>query len=390
MVKQLLVVLCVVAVATGCATTNDGPEPAARESTGGASRSHASADQPSTQAQSSAETDANRLFRESQEARSRGLYSQSMALAFRALLADPDSEAGRNAKNELEGFASGLRMEAGDQWLDGGGRQGPQYAMDLVTTGGPLPTVQLTYNEGPARFTVAAMPVEFSVVEGEARFSDVVPTSDFGTATAPVLALTLDESPIIVEAMPVLSADGSRYEFTGAAVRFVYNPPSTPAVLLTSLLDAEGVSPAPILADALLPAIEASIGSATVLSANMLGADAAPLIRGVARKVQELAREMDTPAVIVATVELERVSQVQFQGRDYNIHQAMGRVRVEVRGITGGQVLYSLASDELRGQGGNEEAARLDLLELAADEIRAATSQIIEGLRAAVRIDLEQ
>lgn len=395
MVKWIVSVVAALVFLSSCSTV-DTVEPMPAQTTVAETGQAAEDQQPVSPEPSQDETpgaspdsEIARLFEQAETAENQGLYAQAMTLYLRVKETAPSSAEGREANAKLGEFASGLRMEAGEQWLDAGGRLGAQYAMDLVTIGGPLPSVQLTYNDGPARFTVAAMPVRFSVVEGEAAFADLVNTSDFGTAAAPVLAITLGESPIVVEATPVLLAGDTELTFDSASVRFIYNPPSTPAVLLTSLLDAEGVSPAPTLADAILPAVESAIGSATVLSANMLGADATPLIRGVARKVQELAREMDTPVVIVGTAELERISQVQFEGRDYNIYQAFGRVRVEVRGITGGQVLFSLASDELQGQGGSEEAARLDLLELAAEAIQEVTDELTAGLRTAIRIDLE-
>lgn len=318
-----------------------------------------------------------------------GEYTQAMTLYLRVLEGSPGSSEAAVAEAELERFGSGLRMSAGDAWLDAGGRQGPQEAMALVTQGGPLPTVQLTYTDGPARFTVASMPIEFAVVGGKARFQPVVVSSDFGAATSSALSLTAGEEPIVVEAIPVVISGDARYPFEAAAVRFVYDPPATPAVLVNALIEGGEVAPASILADALLPSIEETVGSATILSASMLGAQAGPLLRGSARSVRDLAQEMDTPVVIVAAAELERISQIQYEGRDYNIFQAIGRVRVEIRGITGGQVLYQFASEELKGQGGSDEAARLDLLELAAQQIEDQRDAVTEGMKAALQIDLE-
>jgi len=369
--------LAIIAVAallamTGCATTTDvadsGTEPAA-VTTG-------KADDPTV-----AELD--RLLVTGAESLELGNHAEALHDYALLTLLSPDSEQGRRAASELGRLSNGIRLEPSSEWLAPDGSQVSASTRELRSAGAPLPSVIATIGEGPARVAVHALTIQFVVTEGDTPgASMLLPTSEFGTATAPIQGEVSGTAPISVAAVPVVRTVRGQVALSSDPLVFVYDPPAAVFVAVTATLVGDRVLPAPELAAVVASGLR-QIGSVAVIAASavdgFLGANA-----GDPDAIRVILDANDAAILGVAVIDVQDVSQVEYDGKVYNIWKVDAVVRFSLFDPAGGRSLITLTSEPLGGQGGSEADALSDIARVGAQALDSLIGPRVEELRSLV------
>ncbi|MBU8912506.1 MAG: hypothetical protein KOO61_00665 [Spirochaetales bacterium] len=350
----VIVVVTALLGLSGCATTADvsasGTQPAVEPITG------PTADE------------LNQLLARAAESLEFGNHAEALHDFVLLTLVAPDSDHGRRAASELDRLSSALRLEPAAQWLAPDGSQESASTRELKSTGAPLPSVIATIGEGPARVAVHGLTIQFTVTEGGAQGPSVlVPTSEFGTATAPIHSNIAGSRPISVFATPVVLTDRGQIALASRPLVFTYVPPASVFIVLTATLVEDEVAPAPELGGAVAVPLRA-IGSVAVQDGSsvngFLGA-----YSGDPEAIRAILDANDASLLGVAVLDVQAISQVEYQGQLYNIWKADAVVRLLFFDAVGGRSLVTLTSKPLAGQGGSRLDALVDIARVGAEAL---------------------
>lgn len=375
---SVVVAVAAVLTATGCATTtvsDPGVQVAAESATEAA---HEDASEPAPEPD-----ELNRLLARATESLELGNHAEALHDFVELTLLAPDSEQGVNAAAVLDELSSGLRLEPSAQWLAPDGSQISASTRTLKSTGSPLPSVIATLAEGPARVAVHGLMIEFTVSEGGSQGRSIlVPTSELGTATAPILSDVAGTGGIEVSAVPVVTTDRGLVALSAEPLVFVYDPPASVFVVLTALTFGDRIEPAPGLADTVARRLR-PIGSVAVQDGSTVDS----FLRaysGDPGAVRGILDANDAALLGVAVLEVLEISQVVFQGKVYDIWKADAVIRFALIDPLGGRSLVKLSSEPLAGQGGSERDALVDIGRVGADALDSLIGSNVDEIRTLV------
>ncbi len=298
-------------------------------------------------------------------------------------LLSPDSDQGRRAASELERLSSGLRLEPGMEWLAPDGSQVPGSTRELKSTGAPLPSVIATISEGPARVAVHALMIQFIVSEGGVPGPMIlVPTSEFGTATAPIRFDVIGAGKVSVSAAAVVVGNRAEIVLSSEPLVFMYEPAASVFVALTATLVEDRMEPAPELAGVVATRLR-PIGSVAVLDGPDV-AGFASARSGDPEAIRLILEANDAALLGIAVLDVREISQIVYQDKVYDIWRADAVVRFSLFDPVGGRSLITLSSEALLGQGGSEEDALADVARIGADALDFLIDSRVDELRTLV------
>ncbi len=356
-------------VVSGCVTTED---------------VSAGDTQPAIEPVSGPTTDElGQLFARAVESLKLGNHAEALHdFALLTLLA-PDSDHGHRAASELDRLSSALRLEPAAPWLAPDGSQISASTRELKSTGAPLPSVIATISEGPARVAVHGLTIQFAVSEsGVQGPSIVVPTSEFGTATAPIHSDVAGIGLVSVFATPVVVTDRGQVALAAEPLVFTYDPPASIFVALTAMLVEDRIEPAPGLAGSAAVGLR-GIGPVAVQDGSTMdgfwGA-----YSGDPEAIRSILNANDATFLGVAVLDVQAISQVEYQGRLYDIWKANAVVRFLLFDAIGGRSLVTLSSEPLAGQGGNQRDALVDIARVGAEALDSLIGANAEQFRSLV------
>ncbi|MEE8440416.1 MAG: hypothetical protein V3S41_01750 [Spirochaetia bacterium] len=363
----VLVAVAALLAVTACATTGD-------VSGGGAPPDPAS--EPTTD-------ELNRLLERAAQSLGLGNHAEALHDFVVLTLIAQHSDQGRRAASELERLSSGLLLEPSSPWLAPDGSQASASTRQLKSSGTPLPSVIVTISEGPARVAVHALMIQFTVTEGGVRKpSMLVPTSEFGTATAPIHSEVDGTGAISVSATPVVVTDYGQVALSGEPLVFIYDPPASVFVALTATLVQNEFEAAPELADVVAARLR-PIGSVSVLDGSAVDG----FVRaysGDPDAIRRILNASDAALLGVAVLEVLGISQVKYGGRVYDIWKADAVVRFLLFDSVGGRSLITLSSEPIAGQGGNRTDALVDIARVGAQALESLIGSAGDELQTVV------
>ena len=298
-------------------------------------------------------------------------------------LLSPDSDQGRRAASELERLSNGLRLEPGIEWLAPDGSQVSGSTRELKSTGAPLPSVIATMSEGPARVAVHALSIQFSVTEGGVPGPVIlVPTSEFGTATAPIHFHVVGIGEVSVTATAVVVTNRGEVVLSSEPLVFMYEPPASMFVALTATMVEDRMEPAPELAAAVASRLR-PIGSVAVLD----GAGVTGFLEacsGDPEAIRVILEANDAALLGIAVLDVREISQIVYQDKVYDIWKADAVMRFSLFDPVGGRSLITLSSESLVGQGGSEGDALADVARIGAEALDFLIDSKVDELRTLV------
>ena len=379
--RSVAVILILTAILAGCASapSNSGPEDAgpseeAPESNG---------DQP---VRGNGELEA--IIEGGERALGRGQVAEAVERFVDVLATDRQrsSDAARRASERLSEIAAGLRLEPGSDWVDQVGNQRSGDARVVGREGALYPEVLLTLNLGGGRSVVPDLPIRFSFVEGDGLLNQIVTTSEFGQANTVIIELEEGFDEYIIRAMPVVTVNNYTYEFETVTREFSYTRGLSTVALVaadrnTQAAPAAGGAAATV--DALFAALEGSGTGGTYypLDASQIGEDFDRVIAGDRDALRRLGDTARAAYIMIITVDTHRLSQVELDGQVYDIFQFFGSGSIRLIRAADGEVLFTTSTDEIRGQGNNEETAERD----GRTKVRDALAALVEREAADIR-----
>ncbi len=377
--RSAALALFLAAALAGCATTS-APQTVEQpnEATG-----ESSSDDRTTDV-----SDLEPLLESGERALGRGQIAEAVERFVTVLAADPDAStaAGAGASERLAELAAGLRLEPGSAWVDQSGNQRSGDARVVGREGSLYPEVVLTLNLGGGRSVVPDLPVRFRFVQGQGLLNRIVTTSEFGQANTVIIELEEDLDKYIVEAMPVVTVDGYEYKFQTVTREFTYTRGLSTVALVGADRRVDGTSAAGGAAatvDALFAALETSRTGGTYypVDAAQVGEDLERLLAGDREALRRIGDTAQAAYIMIITVDTNRVGQVELDGQAYNIFQFFGSGSIRLIRSADGEVLFTTATEEIRGQGNNTESAERD----GRKNVREALAALVETSAAAIR-----
>lgn len=307
------------------------------------------------------------------------LYVAAMGRAHKAGLA----EALERLRAKAEALAATFSIEAHESWIASDGTQLVGDLRALARAQGPMPAAYLYRSYGNAKAPVADATLRFSAVANEAALTASVSTDARGLANASVSAVANADQALIVRVYPVFSAEGFSFAVASVYRDFVYAPPAKRAIAAALERTPAGYRDGPGALDAVAAGLRA-LG----LDAESLGSSVAPerfmaAFGGDRAALSSFEQGSDAGYYALAYLEIGPASQMQYQGRVYNIFIAEASYALRIlRGD--GSLAHTLSANGIRGQGGSERGALEDALHRAREALAAAMKAEAPAIAAAL------
>jgi len=312
----------------------------------------------------------------------RGAISEGIAQLVAVLgegASATDEEAGnlkRRAETELAKIRAGLALEAGTEWLDANKNQ---LTASTVSVGGPQslnPSVILTLNYGGAgKALVTGAPIQFAFAQGGGVLTALVNTNDYGQANCNLASLDSTVSEGIIRASLVYRIRGFVYAFEGVSRDFVYAPPARKATILVLERAGKVMVEDPVVLHAVYGKLKGIAFDFSTYNGKLLGEEFLAVFGGDPQAIRKLALEKEVSYLVMLLNDAYSVSQVELQGKKYNIWKAQASCSARVIRVADGKVLYSGLIQAVAGQGGTAEKAALHGLRIAAASIADKVAQ---------------
>lgn len=237
-----------------------------------------------------------------------------------------------------------------------------------------MPAVYLYQSYGSAKSPVADATLRFAAVANEATLTASVSTDAKGLANASVSSVGDPNEPLVIRGYPVFSAEGFSFAVSSVYRDFVYAPPPKKAMVAALERSPAGYRDGPGALDAVAAGLRA------------LGVDAKPLggplpperftaaFGGDRSAFGSMAQGAESGYYALAYLEVGPASQMQYQGRVYNIFVAEASYALRIFRADG-SLAHTLSANGIRGQGGSERGA----LEDAAHKAREALAQAMKN-----------
>ena len=377
--RALLAGCCCLAFALlTCSTTPPAPAPAAPAAQKGGSGP----------AQRMREYLDNGLDKLDQGAISEGIAQLVAVLAEQAGAAEKapeEQELARRAETELAKVRAGLSLESGTEWLDANKNQ---LAASSVNVGGEKslnPSVILTLNYGGAgKALVTGAPVQFEFVKGGGVLTAFVNTNDYGQATCNVARLDSPNSENVIRASVVYKTRGFTYAFEGLTKDFVYAPPSRRAAILVMERAGARAAEDPVILDAVYNKLKGVAFDFSQYNGRLLGEEFLLVFGGDPQAIRRMGLEKEVSYLVMVLNDGYNVSQVELQGKKYNIWKSQTTATTRVIRVADGKIMYSGTVQAVAGQGGSAEKAALDGLRSAAAAMADKIAQDLGEIRKAL------
>jgi hypothetical protein len=303
----------------------------------------------------------------------RGAISEGIAQLV-AVLAEGASAAGPEAgelklraETELAKIRAGLALEAGTEWLDANKNQRIASSVSVGGQNGPNPSVILTLNYGGAgKALVTGAPIQFAFVQGGGVLAALVNTNDYGQANCNLASLDSTDTESIIRASLVYRIKGFAYVFEGVSRDFVYAPPARKATILALERAGAAIVEDPVVLHAVYGKLKAVAFDFSFFNGKLLGEEFLAVFGGDPQAIKKLGLETDVSYLVMLLNDAHNVSQVELQGKKYNIWKSQASCSARVIRVADGKVLYSGLVQAVAGQGGTSEKAALDGLRNAA------------------------
>jgi hypothetical protein len=314
----------------------------------------------------------NGLHKLDQGAISEGIAQLVAVLAEGASATDSAAgELKRRAETELAKIRAGLALEAGTEWLDANKNQRIASSVNVGGQSSLNPSVILTLNYGGAgKALVTGAPIQFAFVQGGGVLAALVNTSDYGQANCNLASLDSTDTQSIIRASLVYRVKGFAYAFEGMSRDFVYAPPARKATILALERAGAAVVEDPAVLHAVYSQLKAVAFDFSFYNGKLLGEEFLAVFGGNPQAIRRLGLQTDVSYLVVLMNDAYNVSQVELQGKKYNIWKAQASCSARVIRVADGKVLYSGLVQAVAGQGGTSEKASLDGLRNAASAMQ--------------------
>ncbi len=376
--------LIVVAMATACVST-----PAASSATEPAAPSRTQA-QPTASAQTQGATGAYlELKAKAEEALALNKLAEGLRL-YVAAMARARKDGREDAVSELtktvNEIGARLTMSAHESWLLPDGTQTTGDIRLAAKGQGLMPAVYLYESYGSAKTAVGDAVIRFVAVQNAAAMTESVSTDHRGLANTTINSIRSQNEALVIRAYPVFSAEGFSFALATVFRDFSYAPPSARTIVAGLERTPAGYRDAPVVLDTAAAGLKA-LGMDTQPFNGMLapdrfmkayGGDAAEL-----KKLNETTGPGEAGYFALLLVELGPASQMQYQGKTYNIFTADASYTLRIL-RSDGTLVYSESKMGIRGQGGNADAAGQDALSKAREALEAAMRTNAEAIKASL------
>jgi hypothetical protein len=305
---------------------------------------------------------------------SEGVKQLVSVLATKASLSSSNSEidaVARDAEAELAKVKGALTLEAEpSQWIDKALNQKSGSTIDVKLQ----PSILLTMDTGIGRSIVANMPVAFKFTKGNGVISTFVNTNDYGQADCKIVRFNNPKEENIIRASLVVKEKDFTYEFEGVYRDFVYIPPTRNATILVLETSQVGTSNDPAIADAVFNSLKDLDFEFSVFNGSLKQQEFTKVFSGDKGAISKLGLKEGVSYLVAVYSECYNVSQLELNGKKYNMYVSEARATTRVIRAIDGKVLYDakIERDKLHskhGQGNTIEKAILNVLSLAKDEM---------------------
>jgi hypothetical protein len=306
----------------------------------------------------------NGLHKLDQGAIAEGIAQLVAVLAEHAGAAQKDAAAEdlkRRAETELAKIRAGLALETGTEWLDANKNQ---LTASSVNVGGDKtlnPSVILTLNYGGAgKAVVTGAPILFEFVKGGGVLTAFVNTNDYGQANCNLASLDSPNSENIIRAALAYKTKGFTYAFEGVTKDFVYAPPARKATILVMERAGSKAAEDPVILDAVFNKLKGVTFDFSQYNGKLLGEEFLTVFGGDPKAIRKMGLEKEVSYLVMVLNDGYNVSQVELQGKKYNIWKSQTTATTRVIRVADGKILYSGTVQAVPGQGGSVEKAVLD------------------------------
>jgi len=305
---------------------------------------------------------------------SEGIKQLVSVLAEQAALASASDEAVRIAKEaeaELTKIKATLSMEVEPTlWMDKSMNQRAGTTIDLT----PQPSIILTINTGLGRSLIANAPIFFKFIKGNGILSGIVNTNDYGQANCKIVRFDNPKEENIIRASLMYKEKGFSYEFEGLLRDFIYAPPTRNATILVLERSEIGFAQDPRLSDVVFNSVKDIDFEFTMYNGNLASNNFMKVFSGDKSAIAKLGLEEGVSYLIVVFADCYQVSQMEFEGKKYNMYLSEGNTTARVIRTVDGKVMYDkkIVRDHAHsknGQGASKEKAIKNVMDLAADEM---------------------
>ncbi len=328
----------------------------------------------------------NGLEKLDQGAISEGIAQLVAVLSEGASTRDAEAlELKRRAETELAKIRAGLALEAGTEWLDANKNQLTASSVSLGGRDSPQPSVILTLNYGgTGRALVTGAPIQFTFVRGGGVLTALVNTNDYGQANCNLASLEEPDSESIIRASLLYRIKGFSNGFEGLSRDFVYAPPARKAAILALERAGSTIVEDPAVLHAVYGQLKATAFDFSYYNGKLLGEQFLAVFGGDPQAIRRLGLEKEVSYLVMLLNDAHSVSQVELQGKKYNIWKAQASCSARVIRVVDGKVLYSGILQGVSGQGGTAEKATLDSLRNAAAALQDKVAQDLGEIQRAL------
>jgi len=286
-----------------------------------------------------------------------------------------------HAETELTKLRAALSMEPGPEWLDADKNQRAASTVGAGGQGALSPSVILTFRWGAGQALVTGAPVQFGFVRGGGTLTAQVNTNDWGQANCILAGLEDPGVESVVRASLVYRVRGFAYAFEGVSRDFVYAPPARKAAILALERAGERVVENPLILDAVFNRLKGLDFDFSQYDGQLLGEEFQAVFGGEPQAVRRLALAKEVSYLVVALNDAHQLSQVELEGRKYNIWKSRVTATTRLVRVAAGKVLYSATVQDAGGQGGSAEKAALDGLRNAASAMGERIAGDLQEIR---------
>jgi len=304
----------------------------------------------------------NGLDKLDQGAISEGIAQLVAVLAEGVSAKDPAAEElKRRAETELAKIRAGLAMETGTEWQDANKNQ---LTASSVNVGGEKtlnPSVILTLNYGgTGKALITGAPIQFEFVKGGGLLTAFVNTNDYGQANCNLARLDSPNSENLIRASLLYKVKGFTYAFEGVTKDFVYAPPARKATILVMERAGAKVAEDPVILDAVFNRLKGVTFDFSQYNGKLLGEQFLTVFGGDPQAIRKMGLEKEVSYLVMVLNDGYNVSQVELQGKKYNIWKSQTTATTRVIRVADGKIMYSGTVQAVAGQGGSVEKAALD------------------------------
>ncbi|HAE21023.1 MAG TPA: hypothetical protein DCG47_01695 [Spirochaetaceae bacterium] len=306
-------------------------------------------------------------------------YVAAMARAHNA----GDKTALDSISDTLNEIGGRLTLEPHESWIAADGTQLVADIRAAAKGQGPMPAVYLYESYGSAKSPVGDASIRFITQENSATLSSAVSTDSKGLANASISRVGRLDEPLVVRAYPVFSAEGYSFALNTVFRDFSFAPPPRVALVAGIERTSAGTRDAASSLDGLATALK-GYGFESVPYNGSLAAERFMAAYGGERaSLNALAGAASPGYYALLLVEVSAPSQMQYQGKVYNIYLADSSFTLRIL-RPDGSLVYAEARQGLRGQGGSERAAIDDALVKAREALNTALGESASKIRAAL------